>query len=249
MPRPYRYGYLFKGWHHFNEHGAPFELTVFPDFDITLYAEWEEVGFTIGFENDFDEKYDFNSGIELHKPGIAGYNYKFVKNGWRSLHAKGDSTVDPTFLLSYENPLEVGKEYHITMWLTTDADSGVSGEIKFIHSNYPDVNLDGIGWQTAFKYTGLKAGQWKQFEATIVANAPYILVSSPAGQSLFFEDIQVVATGKEGKTGGLEKMNLLASSGEPDSLGMTTIIIIIAAVATAALAAFVTVVVIRKRKR
>ncbi len=252
IPKPYRYGYLFKGWHHFNEYGAPFELDVFPDFDITLYAEWEEVGFTVSFENELDEKYDYNSGMELYKPGIAGYNPKFIRSGWRSLHAKADSQTAPTFLLSYENALEVGKEYHLSIWLSTDTE-GASGEVIFTHSEKPDVNLEGIGYQTAFKYSGLKVGEWTQYEVKFIANAPYILISSPVGQSIFFEDIHVVPTGEEGKLGGLKQTEQQIAANKPDNTQnntvLVTVIIICASVIVLAAIAVSAVIVIRKKKK
>ena len=252
IPKPYRYGYLFKGWHHFNEYGAPFELDVFPDFDITLYAEWEEVGFTVSFENELDERYDYNSGIELYKPGIAGYNPQFIRSGWRSLHAKADSKIEPTFLLSYENALEVGKEYHLIIWLSTDTD-GASGEIKFTHSEKPDVNLEGIGYQTAFKYSGLKVGEWTKYEVKFIANAPYILISSPTGQSIFFEDIHVVPTGEEGKLGGLKQTQQQSAANKPDNTQnntvLVTVIIVGASVLVLAAIAVSAVIVIRKKKK
>ena len=248
IPKPYRYGYLFKGWHHFNEYGANFELEVFPDFDITLYAEWEEVGFTVSFENDFDEKYDFNSGFELYKPGMTGYKPEYVRSGWRSLHAKADSTVDPTFLISYKHPLEVGKEYHISLWLSTDTE-GVSGKVKFIHSNNPDVNLEGIGSQVAFEYSGLQVGEWTKYEVKFIANAPYILVSSPMGQSIFFEDLHIVPTGEEGELGGLDKIantgSFMSANG---NLGLY-IVIAVSAVVLAIIATILIVVIAKKRKK
>ncbi|MBQ5816551.1 MAG: hypothetical protein IIW33_03715, partial [Oscillospiraceae bacterium] len=251
IPKPYRYGYLFKGWHHFNEYGAAFELDVFPDFDITLYAEWEEVGFTVSFENELDEKYDYNTGMELYKPGIAGYNPLYIRNGWRSLHAKADSEVEPTFLLSYENALEVGKEYHLSIWILTDKE-GAEGEIKFTHSNYPDVNLEGIGYQTAFKYSGLKIGEWTQYEVKFIANAPYILISSPVGQSIFFEDIHVVPTGEEGELGGLKQTEQQSAANTPNDNNNTNFVIIIvvcAAVLVLAVGAVLTIVIIRKKRK
>ncbi len=240
LPTPERYGYIFTGWHHFNEYGAPFELDVFPNYNITLYASWESVGFTVNFENNLDEKYDFNSGIEVVKPGAVNYDPKFVRSGWRSLHAKADSDVAPMFLISYENPLEVGKEYEFTFWVSTD-NADTSGTVEIVHTNYPDVNDETVGYQTAFEATGIKEGEWKEFKFTAIANAPYILVRCPGGCSLYFEDIQVVPTGAEGEVGNISGL-------EPDVIdtfdGLAPAIVVIIIASGAVLAAAVLAVII-----
>ena len=214
LPIPERRGFIFNGWHHHNPDGAEFELTLFPNYDITLYANWTEVGFTQNFDRELDEKYDYNEGIEIYKPGIAGYNTKFVHSGWRSLHTLKDSKVDPEFLVSYEDRLLVGYEYEISFWMTTD-EEGTSGKIYFEHANYGDVNDEIVGYEEALTFTGLKAGEWKQYKVKIVANAPYLVVRVEKGTSLFFEDFEAIPTGAKGELGNLLGYNPNAVGGEP----------------------------------
>lgn len=255
IPTPYRYGFLFKGWHHFNEYGADFELTVFPEFDITLYAQWEEVGFSVGFENAFDAQYDYNSGIEIYKPGIANYDSDYIESGWTSLHTIKDSKIDPTFLLSYDNALEVGKEYHLVIWMATD-DASSNGKIKLIHTQYPDVNDEILGSHTAFEYSDLSVGEWQKFEVKFVANAPYILISAPCGQSLYFDTAKIVPTGNSGELTKLDKPTTVMSV-DPQkdddkasaSQTLKIIIIVIVAVVLVSGVAVVTVLVVRRKKK
>ena len=163
---------------------------------------------------DHVEKYDYNEGSEIYKPGIAGYNTKFVHSGWRSLHTLKDSKVDPEFLVSYEDRLLVGYEYEISFWMTTD-EEGTSGKIYFEHANYGDVNDEIVGYEEALTFTGLKAGEWKQYKVKIVANAPYLVVRVEKGTSLFFEDFEAIPTGAKGELGNLLGYNPNAVGGEP----------------------------------
>ena len=213
LPVPQRIGYVFNGWHHFNPQGVEFELTVFPNYDITLYANWTEVGFSNNFDNAIDEQYDINEGIEVFKPGIANYDTKYVHSGWRSLHTLADSKVDPRFLMFYDKALEVGREYQITFWMTTDQ-AEANGKVYFEHSNYADVNAPIIGYEEVATYS-LKNAEWKQFTVTVVANAACLNVRVDKGVSVYFEDFVIVPTGAMGEVGNLIGYNPNGVSGEP----------------------------------
>lgn len=202
LPIPVRRGYLFNGWHHFNPDGANFELELFPNYDITLYANWTEVGFVQNFDKELNEKYDYNEGIEIFKPGLEDYDTKFVHSGWRSLRTVKDSAVDPKFLVSYEGTLLVGYEYEITFWMAAGED-GTNAKIYFDQGNYGDVFDEVVGYQEALDVSNLKAGEWKQYTVKIVANAPYLMVRAEKGSSLYFEDFEAVPTGSKGELGNL----------------------------------------------
>ncbi len=202
LPIPERRGYLFNGWHHFNPDGANFELELFPNYDITLYANWTEVGFVQNFDKELDAKYDYNEGIEVYKPGLEDYDTKFVHSGWRSLRTIKDSAVDPKFLVSYEGTLLVGYEYEITFWMAAGED-GASAKLYFDQGNYGDVFDEVVGYQEALNVSGLKAGEWKQYTVKIVANAPYLMVRAEKGSTLYFEDFEAVPTGAKGELGNL----------------------------------------------
>jgi hypothetical protein len=202
LPVPKFYGYEFKGWHHYDSYGAPFELDVFPNYDIFLYAQWEEVGFLVDFEDKIDTQYDINSGVEVYKPGVAKYNPKYLHGGYRALHTLADSEVAPTFLLTYANRLEVGMEYEMTMHITSDSNVK-SGKIELIHTNYPDVNDEKLGRQSGFELSDIKIGEWKEYKFIFTANTPYLLIEAPKGCSLYFDDIHLVPTGVKGELGNI----------------------------------------------
>lgn len=202
LPIPQRRGFIFNGWHHHNPDGAEFELTLFPNYDIILYANWTEAGFSQNFDSELDPKYDYNSGIEIFKPGLADFNTKLVHSGWRSLRTIKDSAVDPEFLVSYENRLRVGYEYEICFWMAAGED-GTSGKLYFEQSNYGDVNDVIVGYQEALSFTGLKAGEWKQYSVKIVANAPYLIVRAEKGSVLYFEDFEAFPISDKGELGNL----------------------------------------------
>lgn len=254
LPIPERYGFVFNGWHHFNPNGAEFDLELYPNYDITLFANWTEVGFSVDFDGELNPDYDYNEGVEIYKNGLANYNPKYVYNGWRSLHVKGDSEVDPMFLVSYENTFEVGKEYNVTFWMTTDTD-GASGSVYFVHSNYADVYDEFVGYEEALKFTGLKEGEWKQYSYTFTPNAPYLLIKTSKGVSLFFEDFQAVPTGKDGELGNITFANVSPAPiiGETDnnttSSNMVVMVIAIAGGVILLAAIATTVIVIRKKKK
>lgn len=252
LPIPQRRGFIFNGWHHFNPDGANFELTLFPNYDITLYANWTEVGFSQNFDAELDPKYDFNAGIEIFKPGMADYNTKLVHSGWRSLRTIKDSAVDPEFLVSYQNKLIIGYEYEITFWMAAGED-GTSGKLYFEQSNYADVNDVIVGYQEALNFSGLKAGEWKQYTVKVVANAPYLIVRAEKGTTLYFEDFEAIPTGAKGELGNLTGYTPESVGNEPDSdknnINWLMIAIIAGGVVLLLGAATVVVVITAKKKK
>lgn len=198
LPVPVYYGYKFNGWYHHNSYGAPFELDTFPNYDITLYAQWEQTGFLVNFEDAVDETYDINAGVEVFKPGVARYNPKYIYGGYRALRTVPDAGVDPIFLLSYKNKLEVGKEYEMTVHITTDSDVA-SGKVMLLYTNHPDANAQILGEQKGFEFSDLSKAEWQEFKFKFTASSPYLLIKTSAGASLYFDDIQIVPTGNEGE--------------------------------------------------
>ncbi len=253
LPTPTRYGYLFKGWHHFNQYGPDFKLTSFPNYDIVLVAAWEKVGFTNSFEEDLSNTYDYNEGIQIYKIGVENFKSKYVYSGWRSLHAMADSKVDPAFLLSYDNALEVGKEYLISIWVNKDKQD-TAGAVKFLHTNHPDVRAPYVGYEEVIQLSDIKVDEWQKVEFKIVANAPYIIIESPKGASIFFDEITVIPTGNEGEIGKLKTDGATDSIVQGDNANKsdttsTIIIVIVSVVLALGVGAVATVVLIRRKKK
>lgn len=196
LPVPRKYGYKFVEWRHFNEYGAPFELAVFPNFDITLVARYEPNGFEVTFEEGISEVFDYNSGIELIAPGTKNYSQAVVQEGWRCLKTKGGIN-SPRFLLSYDYKLEAGKKYEIILWLK--ADKALSGKsLDFLYSDIPDVRAKPLGYTNALDLGDMKAGEWQEYKFKFVAAAPYITVKLPNEEGILIDNIKVECTGITG---------------------------------------------------
>ena len=200
LPVPTRYGYKFEGWYYFSTCDVKFNLTKFPNYDIFVYAKWSQSGFSVDFEGNINETYDINSSAQHFKPGLPGYNPLYVHSGLKSMKAEGTSNVKPVFLLSYENTVEIGKEYIISFWMTT-SDQSVSGSVNLLHASYGDVNDEIVGHEMIAEFSKIKKGEWKKYEAVFTANSPYLLIETPTGCTLFFDDILVTPTGKSGELG------------------------------------------------
>ena len=214
LPIPTKEGYTFKGWRHFNEYGMPFELTVFPNYDITLIASFEPNGFAVTFEEGISEVYDINSGVELYAPDTKKYSKDKVKEGWRCLRTKKNSAVSPMFLLSYHNALEEGTEYEITINIKSES-IGAKGSVEFLYAQNPDIRDKSIGYHKAFDLAKAKKGQWQEYKIKFFAAAPYVFVRLPSGSNLYIDDIKLEPTGKTGGPTALrptEELNKVSAS-------------------------------------
>lgn len=253
LPTTSRYGYEFGGWYFFEECLLPAEFDTFPYFDCFVYAKWIPLGFSTGFDNKIDEAYDFGPGAELFKPGVKGYNPRYIHGGLRSAHAKGDGENDAVFLISYDNMLTVGKEYEMTFWMATDMDSA-SGKVEMLHANHGQYDSDIVGSQLLVEFDGLKAGNWKQYKVTFTANAPFMLFKVDKGVSLFFDDVEVTPTGKDGELGkDIIGFNPEKVQTEPDKtesgINLILILSIVGGVILLAVIATVVIILVKKGKK
>ena len=77
---PTRDGYSFDGWYMDNEFAMPYTFSRMPAEDITLYAKWAPLSFTLSFDL-LDDKmiFDYNDLIvDLPIPEMKGYSF----DGW-----------------------------------------------------------------------------------------------------------------------------------------------------------------------
>lgn len=232
LPTPVKKGYTFDSWHFFNEYGVLFDLMVFPNFDVKLFASYKPNGFTVTFEEGINEVYDLGPGIELYAPDTKGYLQKQVKDGWRCLKTKSSINA-PEFLLSYTGELEAGKEYEMSLWLKSQKGSS-GGRVDFLYTENPDVRAEVIGYAEAVSLGEMKKGEWQEYRVKFVAAAPYIIVELPNKSDLYIDEITVEPTGSVGDIPTLKQVKGVGA--------LPIIIICAAALATAA-------VFIIKRKR
>ncbi len=205
LPSPTKEGYTFKGWRHFNDKGMPFELTVFPNYDITLVAAFEPNGFSVSFEGRINATYDLNSGIELYGLKTENHNSDFIRNGWNSLRTK-KGKESPMFLISYQNKLEVGKEYELTMWLNSDNERA-RGWVDLLYAENPDVRDVPLGYEDAFKINNLKKGEWCEYKVKFIAAAPYVIIRMPNVDGIYIDDVEIEHTGVIGKPAKLKSLH------------------------------------------
>lgn len=253
LPVPELYGYKFEGWYFYDTLDLKFDLEYFPNSNIHIYAKFVMDGHVNGFEDKMYDDYDVTGGAYYHKPGVAGYNPKYINGGLRSMAA--DCTLedaDPMFFINYRYPLEVGNTYDVNFWMTTKTE-GAEGTVEFVQGNYPDANDVMLGYNVAIEFTGLQVGEWKQYRVPVTANAPYLFVRTTGNAAVFYDDFQIVNLHKEGKLGELEGFNPSDISTEPGEkkadytlfiiLGIVGGVILLGAIAT------VTVVFIKKGKK
>ena len=253
LPVPELYGYKFEGWYFYDTLDLKFDLEYFPNYDMHVYAKWSIDGHVNGFEDKMYDDYDVAGGAYYHKPGVAGYNPKYINGGLRSMAA--DCTVEganPLFFINYMYPLEVGNTYDVNFWMTTKTE-GAEGTVEFVQGNYPDANDVMLGYNVAIEFTGLQVGEWKQYRVPITANAPYLFVRTTGNAVMFYDDFQIVNLHKEGKLGEIESYNPSGISTEPALksnnntlfivLGIVGGVVLLGAIAT------VTVVLIKKGKK
>lgn len=205
LPTPTKEGYTFKGWHHFNDKGMPFELEVFPNYDITLFAYFEPNGFTVSFEGSINATYDLSSGIELYGPKLEEFSADLIRSGWNSLRTK-KSDEAPMFLLSYQNRLEVGKEYELTLWIRSE-NQKARGWVDLLYVENPDVRDFPLGYEDAFNIRGLKKGEWCEYKVKFIAAAPYVIIRMPKVEGIYIDDVAVEHTGITGEPARLKAMH------------------------------------------
>lgn len=245
IPVPERYGYKFLGWYVANNFALLAEGNIinWPANDFIVHANWLPIGYEQGYDENIDPNFDINDGVQHYKPGVNGYNPKNIQAGLKSMHTLPDANVDPTFLINYEFPLEVGKEYDVNFWIKLAAET--EGAVDFIHADHPQVNSPTTaGYHPIVDLATVKTGEWVQYKAVITANAPYILVRAPKGSDMYFDSFQIVPTGKDGKLGDLMGFDPSDVSTEPPAIknndgnmlwlivGIAGGVILLAAVAT-----------------
>ena len=193
LPTVSRDGYIFKGWHVFDDFSYLYDRDYFPPRDLQLFAEWEATGITQNFEEYTDTIWDYDSDQwRLNKPGAkGGYKNAYVRNGAKSMHLLDTNTEAVDCLINYEQMLEPGSAYTIKFWVATDKENNPATLLTLVHNKKP-VYLDTqVAAENMAVVTGLKVGEWVQYSYSFTAQTKWISIRATGGSSLYFDDIVV----------------------------------------------------------
>ena len=122
------------------------------------------------------------------------------------MHRIGTLDTEQSFQLFYVNsaPLEVGKNYQLTMWVY--ADDITSGSIQLESSDRIKISKKSTVITTAADVKNLKKGEWQEITVNFTAENKYLLIRTSGSNSLYFDDIAIysdssVGIGKSPRTG------------------------------------------------
>lgn len=241
LPTPTREGYEFAGWYVYKELDMPYPVDTFPYFDTILYAKWTANGIIEDFEDYTNSVYDYGEDYEYYKPGTVGYNAKYVKGGMAVIHRKGAMSDAQDFLLNYEEMLEIGKNYKLTIWVTTDKDN-TKATLSLVHEEFPDVFDNDLGVQEIKVLEGMKDGEWQLVEVNFTAKSKWLAIRTTGDASLYFDNAMILPTD--------EKVDAPVEQKEEktEEFPWMLVIIIAAAVIVLIAAAIVVIIIVKRRK-
>ena len=244
-PEVTRKGYEFKGWYVYRELDVEFPLDVFPMNDVTLYAKWESLSIEQGFERDYDTSL-LGDDYELYKLGMPGFSFNFVHGGTKSVHRIGNSEADSSFIPfdSSLGQLVPGKEYNLTVWVYVETENAPV-KLTLGQKNKASLSAKATNVQSLADISQDKAGAWQEVSLTFVAGAKYLELTSSGGCSIYFDDLVIMPTGKEGTPLNSDSVNTAPENGSAHKY--IYIIIVVSAVIIVGAGA-VAVLYIKKRK-
>ena len=242
LPTITRKGYEFEGWYLYGyDSSLKYPIDFFPAFDITLYAKWRDLS---TLRVDF-EKYPYvDAGEEglgedhvWFKPGVDGYNAKYVHGGARSMLRIGNLDTEQSFQLFDvdSNKLEVGKKYELSMWVY--ADEVTSGKIMLESSDRLKISKKSTVIADIADVTAFKKGEWQEVKIEFTAQNPYVLIRTSGSNKLYFDDISIYETGvgtlPNGNTGTNAGTNVggneIGSTGESNAIVICFVVFAVSA--------------------
>lgn len=197
LPTPTREGYIFAGWHAYEDLSLEYPYDYFLERDITLYASWDKITVTQDFENYLYTEYDCDTSywrynrLTLNLGDILNYKKKYVRSGSKSMHYSPKSSESTSLLLSYNETLTEGQQYTISLYVATDKSNFSSAQIAIAHKAYPDYLDADVLIEPIATLSGLKAAQWVEYEYTFTARSPWIALKVFGSESLYFDDITI----------------------------------------------------------
>ena len=244
-PEVTRKGYEFKGWYVYRELDVEFPLDVFPMNDVPLYAKWESLRIEQGFVREYDTSL-LGDDYELYKLGMPGFSFNFVHGGTKSVHRIGNSDADSSFIPfdSSLGQLVPGKEYNLTVWVYVETENAPV-KLTLGQKNKASLSAKATNVQSLADISQDKAGAWQEVSLTFVAGAKYLELTSSGGCSIYFDDLVIMPTGKEGTPLNSDSVSTAPENGSAHKY--IYIIIVVSAVIIVGAGA-VAVLYIKKRK-
>ncbi|MBO5211605.1 MAG: InlB B-repeat-containing protein [Clostridia bacterium] len=198
LPVPTREGYTFEGWYAYPELDVYFDYDYFPTFNTILYAKWSLNGLQQDMEQYEDSIYDYHEGYEYYRPSSADYTAEYVHNGAKAIHRLAGIDDNLDFLLFYREELEVGKNYKMVFYVTTDEAKALT-DLSLVHHSWPDVYCDPVDVEKMVTLKDLADGEWVEVTYTFTAKSKWIAIRSTGKNSLFFDDFTLYKTNAAAK--------------------------------------------------
>ena len=240
LPTPVRDGYKFTGWYAFPDLSLLYPYDFFLSYSFNLYAGWELTGMAQNFEEYPDSMWDLDEEEWLvNRPGVrGGYKAKFVRNGGKSMRLVNKTDDAVSFLVNYENVLNVGQEYEISFWVTTDTENNPATTLSLVHNTYPDYMSTDKGVEKMADVTGLTVGEWTKYTYKFTAKTPWVSFRAKGASSIYIDDIVAARVGEIlpfNYTGAEFSMASTSTSPDTSDNGSATIIAMIAAIMSCAI--------------
>ena len=193
LPVPTREGYIFKGWHAFNDYSLLYPYEYFLARDINLYAEWEKNGIIQNFENYIYSMYDCDTTRwNYNKPGsYGGYDVKYAHTGTKSIELLNNSAESADLLLNYEEWLDIGQAYRISFWVATKEANNPDTTLSLVHNNWPDYLNTEVSSEPMVTLTKLNVGEWTKYEYCFVAETNWASIRATGNSSIYIDDVTI----------------------------------------------------------
>ena len=154
------------------------------------------VGIVQDFENYTYSYYDCDlDRWNYNKPGSRdGYNLDYVRSGTKSMKLINNSAESADLLINYDEWLDVGQEYTISVWVATDkADTNCT--MSLVQNNYPDYLDTVVSVEPMATATGLRVGEWKQYTFDFKAQTNWVSLRFSGNSSIYVDDVIVAPKG------------------------------------------------------
>lgn len=240
LPTITRTGYTFTGWYAYSDLTLEYPYDYLIARDINLFAGWEKNGIIQNFESYTYSFYDCDlDRWNYNKPGSrGGYKLDYVRSGTKSMQLLDNSAESADLLLNYDEWLEVGQDYTLVFWVTTDkADTNCT--MSLVHNNHPDYLGTEVGVEPIVTATGLQVGEWKQYTYDFTAKTNWISLRASGNSSIYIDDVVIAPKGTVVSNGNNVEVNGDKGYVSPQTADTAVATILVSAIVACALIAVV----------